>query len=89
MDDMKFGSLAVESGAFPDAGFGDSTSGLGFSATPAQLAQGFTVGDHTHEPYPWYGPGAYATGTDDDGTTYVGDARERGGFLTRPEGEER
>lgn len=50
-------------------------------ASEADLKQGFTRGDHTHDEWSFY--------TKPDEYEQQGNARARGGFLTRPQGEER
>jgi len=50
----------------------------------SHLEKGFEPGPKTHQMYSWGGKRE-----DSDGSTYIGNPRERGGFLTRPQGEER
>jgi len=71
-----------ESDAGIRGGSGEAVSHL----SDADLRRGYSRGPRTHERYPLYGP---AMGEDESGDTYEGDPRARGGFLTRPRGEER
>ncbi len=55
-------------------------------ADRAALERGFTPTERTHQPYPYWGP---YLGEDENGNTFEGTPRTRGGFLTRPQGDER
>lgn len=72
-----------------NAGKSGGTAGSLGGASSADLDRGYMKGKASHDAYPMYGPGEWAAGEDDMGNTYVGNARTRGGFLTRPQGEER
>lgn len=66
-----------------DASYEGATNGAAMSQ--GALRRGYTVLDKSHDDL----QGLDAPRQDVDGSTYVGDPYERGGFLNRPQGWER
>ena len=75
MSDLNQSKKLRSSSASYQGGSGGSLDGVSM----ADLKQGYSRGDHSHGEYESFMP--------DDNTT--GNPRARGGFLTRPQGEER
>lgn len=78
---------SVEGEALPDRGpLAGASDAFIPDGGPGILRNGFMRLESSHDPFPFYGPWA---GEDENGNTFEGDPRSRGGFLTRPQGEER
>lgn len=71
------------------ASFAGASGGSLGDASMADLKRGYIAGEKSHEAYPCYGGGPWCNGETESGDTFEGDPRARGGFLTRPQGEER